>query len=64
MENSELKTREIALEVQKLTNKIESLNEKMFKKRLAHEAEENSCELEHSDLMEKLKVQIIKKKIN
>lgn len=56
LEKTEETTREINREIQTNLVKIQCLNEKLSKKRQKHETDENECEVEHSNLLEKLKV--------
>lgn len=56
LEKSEETTRDLKRDIKLYTSKVEQLNEKMFKKVQKHESDENECELEHFDLLQKLKV--------
>ncbi|XP_055839091.1 coiled-coil domain-containing protein 40 [Episyrphus balteatus] len=55
MEQTENNTREIAREIQSFATKLELLSAKGYEKKKQHEATEFECEMEHFDLLEKLK---------
>lgn len=56
LEISENKTRELKLDIQKFTSKLELLNEKIYTKRKHHNVEESEYEHEQAELSQKLKV--------
>lgn len=56
LEQSESTTKELNRDIQIFQSKLELLNAKMAKKRQQHESEENACEQEHAELLERLKV--------
>ncbi|ALC39178.1 l-2-41Ab [Drosophila busckii] len=55
LEIAESKTKDLRLDIQKFTSKLELLNEKIYTKRKNHEIEESEYEHEQFDLSQKLK---------
>ncbi|XP_034472838.1 coiled-coil domain-containing protein 40 [Drosophila innubila] len=55
LEMSENKTRDLKLDIQKYTSKLELLNEKIYNKRKHHDVEESEYEHEQAELSQKLK---------
>ncbi|EDV98885.1 coiled-coil domain-containing protein 40 [Drosophila grimshawi] len=55
LEISESKTRDLNLDIQKYTSKLELLNEKVYTKRKNHDIEESEYEHEQTELSQKLK---------
>ncbi|KAH8263101.1 hypothetical protein KR044_004368 [Drosophila immigrans] len=55
LEISESKTRDLKLDIQKFTSKLELLNEKIYNKRKNHDVEESEYEHEQAELSQKLK---------
>ncbi|KRF81690.1 coiled-coil domain-containing protein 40 [Drosophila virilis] len=55
LEISENKTRDLKLDIQKFTSKLELLNEKIYTKRKHHNIEESEYEHEQAELSQKLK---------
>ncbi|KAH8408186.1 hypothetical protein KR222_008764 [Zaprionus bogoriensis] len=55
LEISENKTRDLKLDIQKFTSKLELLNEKIYTKRKDHDEEESEYEHEQAELSQKLK---------
>ncbi|XP_030246664.1 coiled-coil domain-containing protein 40-like, partial [Drosophila navojoa] len=55
LEISENKTRDLRLDIQKYTSKLELLNEKIYTKRRNHDIEESEYEHEQFELSQKLK---------
>ncbi|KAM8716563.1 hypothetical protein ACLKA7_003442 [Drosophila subpalustris] len=55
LEISENKTRDLKLDIQKYTSKLELLNEKIYNKRKHHDVEESEYEHEQAELSQKLK---------
>lgn len=56
LEISENKARDLKLDIQKFTSKLELLNEKIYTKRKNHSIEESEYEHEQADLSERLRV--------
>lgn len=59
LEISESKTRDLQLDIQKYTSKLELLNEKIYTKRKNHTIEESEYEHEQAELTERLKVSMV-----
>uniref|UniRef100_A0A1A9V2A3 Coiled-coil domain-containing protein 40 n=1 Tax=Glossina austeni TaxID=7395 RepID=A0A1A9V2A3_GLOAU len=55
LENAENTSRELTREIRLYESKLELLNQKISKRRQKHQFEENECQLEHGELLEKLK---------
>ncbi|XP_034098549.1 coiled-coil domain-containing protein 40 [Drosophila nasuta] len=55
LEISESKTRDLKLDIQKFTSKLELLNEKIYNKRKNHDTEESEYEHEQAELSQRLK---------
>ncbi|KAL9925049.1 lethal (2) 41Ab [Glossina fuscipes fuscipes] len=55
LENAENTSRELTRELRLYESKLELLNQKISKRRQKHQFEENECQLEHGELLEKLK---------
>uniref|UniRef100_A0A1B0FG75 Coiled-coil domain-containing protein 40 n=1 Tax=Glossina morsitans morsitans TaxID=37546 RepID=A0A1B0FG75_GLOMM len=55
LENAENTSRELNREIRLYESKLEFLNQKISKRRQKHQFEENECQLEHGELLEKLK---------
>ncbi|KAH8377362.1 hypothetical protein KR093_005007 [Drosophila rubida] len=55
LEISESKTRDLKLDIQKFTSKLELLNEKIYNKRKNHDIEESEYEHEQNELSQRLK---------
>lgn len=53
---SESKTKDLKLNIQKFTSKLELLNDKIYKKRIHHDFEETEFEHEQIEYGEQLKV--------
>lgn len=60
LEISENKARDLRLDIQKYTSKLELLNEKIYTKRKTHDVEESEYEQEQFELSQKLKVNLPK----
>lgn len=56
LEISENKARDLKLDIQKFTSKLELLNEKIYTKRKSHSIEESAYEHEQAELSGRLRV--------
>lgn len=60
LEKQEEATRELEHDIQIYLTKLELLNKKMCNARQQHDNEENECQMEHNELVLKLKVSPLK----
>ncbi|XP_053960410.1 uncharacterized protein LOC128864683 [Anastrepha ludens] len=56
LEKQEEATKELERDIQMFLTKLELLNKKISKARLQHDTKENECQLEHTELVLKLKL--------